>query len=210
MTATQATILQADKLTFNYPDRPLFSDWSQSIPAGITLVRGGDGRGKTSLLRLLAGDLAAQGGQLQLNGISLAQQAEAYRQQVFWVHPRSEAFDQMSVPEYFASVAARYASFDQSRLPALIAGLSLTPHMEKRLFMLSTGSKRKVWQAAAFASGAALNLIDDPFAGLDQGSINFVTQQLNQAATEPTRAWVLGMYENPPGVPLAALIDLGD
>jgi len=47
--------------------------------------------------------------------------------------------------------------------------------------MLSTGSKRKVWQAAAFASGAALNLIDDPFAGLDQGSINFVTQQLNQA-----------------------------
>ena len=210
MTTAQAIILQADKLTFNYPDNPLFNDWSQSIPAGITLVRGGDGRGKTSLLRLLAGDLAAQSGQFQLNGVSLTEQAETYRKNLFWVHPRSEVFDQMTVPEYLASVAARYASFDAARLPALIAGLSLTPHMEKKLFMLSTGSKRKVWQAAAFASGAALNLLDDPFAGLDQGSINFVTQQLNQAATDPTRAWVLGMYENPPGVSLAALIDLGD
>jgi len=203
-------ILQATGLTFHYPERELFSDWSAQIPAGVTLVRGGDGRGKSSLLRLMAGDLPAQGGQLHVNGVSLAGQPERYRQEVFWVDPRSEASDQMTAREYFASLHAAYPGFDDTQLPGLAEGLSLTPHLDKKLFMLSTGSKRKVWLAAAFAAGARLNLLDDPFAGLDKASINFVVKTLNQAAANPAQAWVIALYEAPEGVPLAASIDLGD
>lgn len=203
-------ILEAAGLTFHYPERELFSNWSAEIPAGVTLVRGGDGRGKSSLLRLLAGDLAAQDGQLHLNDISLEAQPDLYRRQVFWVDPRSEAFDQMTARDYFASLHAAYPGFDDARLPSLAEGLSLTPHLDKKLFMLSTGSKRKVWLAAAFAAGARLNLLDDPFAGLDKASINFVVNRLNQAAANPAQAWVIALYEAPEGVPLAALIELGD
>ncbi|WP_211473221.1 ATP-binding cassette domain-containing protein [Collimonas humicola] len=210
MNQDQPAILQAANLTFHYPGQELFSNWSAAIPAGVTLVRGGDGRGKSSLLRLLAGDLAAQGGRLEIGGVRLDEQPDAYRRQVFWVDPRSEAFDQMTAREYFASLHAAYPVFDDARLPALTEGLSLTPHMDKKLYMLSTGSKRKVWLAAAFAAGAAVNLLDDAFAGLDKASINFVVKMLNQVAGDPAQAWVIALYEAPEGVDLAATVDLGD
>ena len=76
--------------------------------------------------------------------------------------------------------------------------------------MLSTGSKRKVWLAAAFASGAPVTLLDEPFAALDQASIGFVMELLQDAAQHPTRAWVLAHYEAPGEVPLAAIIELAD
>jgi energy-coupling factor transporter ATP-binding protein EcfA2 len=92
----------------------------------------------------------------------------------------------------------------------LVAGLALTEHRAKRLFMLSTGSRRKVWLATAFASGAAVTLLDDPFAALDKPSIRFVTELLQEAAGHSTRAWVVTGYAAPAGVALAATLDLGD
>ncbi|AMO97973.1 ABC transporter family protein [Collimonas arenae] len=210
MKHSNAPILKAINLTFNYPHQELFNNLSVEIPAGITLVRGGDGRGKSSLLRLLAGDLPAQAGELQINGVSLNEQPDLYRRQVFWVDPRSEAFDQMTAHEYFASLHATYPKFDDSLLPALTEGLSLTPHLDKKLYMLSTGSKRKVWLAAAFAAGATLNLLDDPFASLDKASINFVVKMLNRVAGNSPQAWVIALYDAVDGVPFTTTIDLGD
>ena len=65
------------------------------------------------------------------------------------------------------------------------------------------------WEEA-FASGAALTLLDMPFAALDKGSIRFVLALLEEAATHPARAFVVADYTAPAGVPLAGLIDLGD
>lgn len=207
---TTKTVLQAAGLCFDYPQRALFADWSARIPPGVTLLRGGDGCGKSTLLRLLAGELPAAAGQLQLNGVRLDLQPDVYRQQVFWADPRSDAFDPMTALDYFRSVQRLYPGFDEPLLAELIAGLSLAPHLDKFLYMLSTGSKRKVWLAAAFASGAALTLLDEPFAALDKASAGFVMALLEDAADHPARAWVVADYQAPGDTPLAALIDLGD
>ncbi|UUZ70380.1 ATP-binding cassette domain-containing protein [Polaromonas sp. P2-4] len=203
-------VLHAEGLSFHHPERELFADWSTSILPGVTLVRGGDGRGKTTLLRLLAGRLPADAGQLQVNDVRLADQPVAYRQQVFWAEPRSEAFDQMTPVEYFESQRGRYPGFHDEVLGDLVDGLALEPHMNKQLHMLSAGSKRKVWLAAAFASGAAVTLLDEPFAALDKASIGFVVELLEDAADHPERAWVIADYEAPGDVRLASVIDLGD
>lgn len=209
-------VATASQLEFGFAGAPaLFSGLNLAIPAGVTLVRGGDGRGKTSLLRLLAGVMPATSGVLSLNGVRLDEDNAAYRRQVFYVDPRTETYDQLSPPEFFEAMAERFPGFDRARLPALCEGLSLAPHLEKKLFMLSTGSKRKVYLAAAFAAGAALNLLDDPFAGLDMGSIRFVSATLDQyhansAADHGHQAWVLAMYEVPAGILLDSHIDLGD
>lgn len=205
-----SALLQVTRLNFAYPGLALFTDFSAAIPPGVTLVRGGDGRGKTTLLQLLAGLMPVKDGVLELDGIRLDQDSEAYRRRVFYVDPRTEAYDQLTPPEFFGKMRERFAGFDDSRLPALTEGLSLAPHLEKKLFMLSTGSKRKVYLAAAFAANATLNLLDDPFAGLDRASINFVTHTLDAQPRDGHQAWVAAMYEAPAGVALAASIDLGD
>jgi ABC-type Mn2+/Zn2+ transport system ATPase subunit len=114
----------------------------------------------------------------------------------------------MTPVAYWAAVQQRYPAFNVQLLADLVQGLSLAQHQDKALYMLSTGSKRKVWLAAAFASGAVVTLLDEPFAALDKASINLVLELLHDAATNATRAWVVADYEAPRGVPLAATIAL--
>jgi ABC-type multidrug transport system ATPase subunit len=208
--ATPTTaILQADGLCFAYPQHPLFTQWSARIGPGVTLVRGDDGSGKTTLLRLLAGELKADAGTISINGIALSAQPDAWRRQLFWIDPSSTQFDQVTALDFFKSLNGQYASMDSALMGELAAGLGLTPHLAKPLYMLSTGSKRKVWLVAAFASGAAVTLLDDPFAALDKGSINFVMDLLADAA-QSERAWVMAHHEAPQDVALAQVIELGD
>lgn len=202
-------VLQIDDLYFAYPQRALFSGLSARIPPGVSLVCGGDGSGKTTLLQLLAGALPAQRGSLQITHLGLREQADAYRSHIFWVDPRTTAFDQMSATAYFKTLPAAYPRFDEQALAKLMDGLSLALHVDKPMYMLSTGSRRKVWLAAALAAGATVTLLDEPFAALDKASINFVLDCLDNAASHTNRSWVVAAYEPPGQVPLACVIDLG-
>jgi len=203
-------VAQVRGLGFGFTKRVLFSDLSLDVPSGVTWIHGGESCGKTTLLRLLAADLVAAAGGLQVNGTALTGQGHAYRDQVFWMDPKSDAFDAITPVAYWAGVQQRYPAFDPRLLADLQNGLSLAPHQDKAMYMLSTGSKRKVWLAAAFASGAPLTLLDEPFAALDKASIHLVLELLQEAAAHPARAWVVADYVAPRGVPLAATIALGD
>lgn len=202
-------VVQVQGLCFGYPGHELFADFSVSIPPGVAWVQGDEGCGKTTLLRLLAADLVGRSGSLQINGVRLQDQPHNYRTQVFWTDPRSEAFDALTPRAYWTQVQQRYPAFDMQLLADLIDGLSLTPHLDKALYMLSTGSRRKVWLAAALASGAALTLMDEPFAALDKASIGLVLELLQEAASHRTRAWVVADYVAPRSVALAATVALG-
>ena len=203
-------MLQISKLSLAHPDCVVVRDFSARAANGLVLVRGGGGRGKTSLMCLLAGELAPDAGQLQLGGVWLHEQPEAYRQQVFWVDPRTAAHDALTCRDYLATVQRQYPAFDKAQLNRAVEGLSLAPHLDKNIFMLSTGSRRKLYLAAAFASRAALTLLDTPFAALDKVSIRFALTLLAEAAQDNTRLWVLADYEQPEGMTLPTLIDLGD
>lgn len=76
------------------------------------------------------------------------------------------------------------------------------------MYMLSTGSKRKVWLSAAFAAGASLTLIDQPFAALDGPAIRFLREWLEDAAEVTDRSWVIADFEAPAGVPLSGTLSL--
>jgi ABC-type multidrug transport system ATPase subunit len=203
-------MLQISKLSLAYPDCVVVRDFSAQPANGLVLVRGGGGRGKTTLARVLAGELAPDAGQLQLGDAWLHEQPAAYRQQVFWADPGTAAHDALTCRDYLATVQRRYTAFDEARMNRAIEGLSLAPHLDKNIFMLSTGSRRKLYLAAAFASRAALTLLDTPFAALDKVSIRFALTLLEEAAQDNTRLWVLADYEQPEGMTLPTLIDLGD
>ena len=160
-------ILQAHGLTFGFPQQQVFSHFSATIPAGITYVVGDESAGKSTLLRLFSGDLMPQAGSIAICNISQASDLASYKKHIFWVAPRTSAHDHISPNDYFAMQRSFYPAFDDALLLNLIEGLSLYDHIAKAIYMLSAGSKRKVWLAAAFASGATVTLLDEPFAALD-------------------------------------------
>ncbi|MBP6598530.1 MAG: ATP-binding cassette domain-containing protein [Giesbergeria sp.] len=204
-------VLHIDQLHFSHPQRPLFAGLSAHLPAGVSLLRGGDGSGKTTLLRLLAGELAPAQGDITLAGASLMNAHEAYRAQVFWHDPRSDALHPITARDWWSALAARHSGWSAAQLAAHIDGLDLAAHADKPMYQLSSGSQRKVILAAALASGAALTLMDEPLAALDRASIAYVQHALSALAAAPNgRVLLVAHYETLPGVACAAVLDLPD
>lgn len=199
-------VLEIRNLSFAYPGQAsIVTDWTAAIGPGVTLLHGDTGSGKSTLLRVLAGTLAA-GGQLALDGVRLDEDAEGYRRRIFFVDPSTDAFDPLTVGACTAALRAGDAQFDEAAWLRLVDGFALAPHLEKSMYMLSTGSKRKVWLAAALASSRPLVLLDEPTGGLDAAS----TRCLWSALAEKTRsrAVVVASGERIDTVPLAATIAL--
>ena len=202
-------LLAVRDLHFSYGASPVFVGLNLTIQPGLNLVHGGESCGKTSLLRLLAGVLQVQKGAIEWLGLDPAQSlGQAAAPSVYWMDPRDAQHDAIPARAYFELLRARYADFSQSDLDALVQDLGLPEQLDKPLYMLSTGSKRKVWLAGAFASRCHLTLIDEPFAALDQRSIARVKAWLNRAAQDRERACVFADYQAPEGVHIGHSIAL--
>ncbi|MGE0098603.1 MAG: ATP-binding cassette domain-containing protein [Hydrogenophaga sp.] len=201
-------VLQVRHLRFSWPGRLLFDGLSFDLPPGVNLVRGDDGSGKSTLLALIAGALAPEAGELIVQGVTLRSQHDAYRHRVFWIDPQTEAHDALAAGGYLESLSHHYPGFDKETLNELVDGFGLRPHLGKPMYMLSTGSRRKVWLTAALSAGTPLTLIDQPFAALDAPSIRFLRELLQDASSHPSRAWLLADHEAPEGVVLASSIEI--
>lgn len=187
----QAAVLQVDGLCFGHPGQPaLFDAWSAMLPAGLTLLEGDTSRGKTSLLRLLAGDLRGSG-RLTLAGRRIDTDLAAWRREVCWIDPRDPAWDPLRPDELMAAQRALHPGFDETAWQRHLDAFELQPHAAKAMFMLSTGMRRKVALAASLSAGCALTLLDEPTAGLDRPSLAWLAQALTEAAGQPGRALLL-------------------
>lgn len=200
-----APLLQLHGLRFVFPgEAPLIACQSLDVPPGLTLVEGDTGSGKTTLLRVLAGELPAQG-TLVLDGIELAQAPQAYRRAVFHVDARDAALDALTPRACTATWRKDDPGFDAARWSSMVEGFALTEHMDKRMDMLSTGSRRKVALAAALASGRTLVLLDEPTAALDKASVQWLWQALaDRTRTGARQAIVVASSLPVGGLPLAA------
>lgn len=202
-------ILQLQDIDFAYPGQSaIASGWTASVGPGVTLLHGDTGAGKSALLQVIAGVLPASGGRLTVAGTRLDASPEAYRRQVFFVDPTTDRFDQLTARECTRQLTEGDTGFDPAAWQALADGFSLEPHLDKKLFMLSTGSRRKVWMAAGLASGRPLVLLDEPTAGLDAGSTRCLWQALAGVAAQERRAVLVASAALVDTVPLAATIAL--
>lgn len=204
---TASPVLCVTGLSGGPGDLPLFCDLDLQLPAGVSALLGDEGVGKTSLMRLLSGDLVASAGQLRLasqaHSLSLPQPSA-----VFWIDLRLPLHDNDTPVQCWAQLRASLPAWSNETQNELIEALQLAPHLDKRLNMLSTGSRRKVGLVAALASGAMVTLLDQPFVSLDQPSIRSLQTFLAQQGQNTERAWLIADYEQPAHLPLVSVLQL--
>jgi ABC-type multidrug transport system ATPase subunit len=164
---------------------------------GLHWVCGDEGSGKTSLLRLLAGDLPAIRGSVDRPPGG-----------VFWADLKGSEHDQTTVQACWDQLQALHPNWQKSLEQDLIEALDMERHRHKPLFMLSTGSRRKVMLVAALASGASVTLLDQPFVSLDHVSVRVIKDFLSEAAAHTSRAWIVADYEVPEDLTPASVLDL--
>ncbi len=170
------------------PDTPALVTWQGlRITPGLHAVTGDEGSGKTRLLRTLAGDLAGD---------------------ALWLDLRLPGHDQHIPEDIWTQLQTRCPRWSTELCAQLTEALSLTEHLGKHLFMLSTGSRRKVALAGLLASGVTVTCIDQPYVALDMASVRVLREFLSDAAVHPSRTWVVADYEADPGLPWTSVVSL--
>ncbi len=154
------------------------------IVSGLNAVTGDEGTGKTRLLRELAQD----------------------NPEALWLDLRLPEDDQHTPDHVWARVQATQPRWQAGLQADLVQALQLQDHLHKPLFMLSTGSRRKVALVGLLASGATVTCLDQPYAALDLPSVRVVREFLADAADHPARAWVVADYEADPALPWRSVI----
>lgn len=181
---------------------PLLDGLDFELLPGLHLVLGGEGRGKTALLGLLAGVLTPDAGRLDRQ---LDTQA--------WPDTLEASLDGQLARDWLALEQGRHARWNAQAASALQQAWALEPHLDKQMHMLSAGSRRKLGLLAAAASGAELVLLDMPFAALDGVSRRVLLELLEEAALQRRQIWVMADYAAPAGLDaslFASRIDLGE
>ena len=190
-------LLQAHHLSGGPAGHKVVQSLIFSWSAGLHWVCGDEGCGKTSLLRLLAGDLQPLSGTVQTPPGG-----------VFWANLKGAEHDQTTVQTCWNQLQTRYPQWNNELLQDLSEAMDMERHRHKPLYMLSTGSRRKVMLIAAMASGATIILLDQPFVSLDQASVRVIKDFLHETAECPDRAWIVADYEAPDDLPLTSVLNL--
>jgi ATP-binding cassette subfamily F protein 3 len=151
-------VLELKKITKSYGEQAVFSDMDLTIQRGDRVaLLGPNGTGKTTLVKLMAGVLDPDSGQLSLgSGVSIAYFAQ---QQLELLNP------QQTVLESLSSVAG---DIGQGQLRNLLGGfLFRNQEVDKRVSVLSGGERSRLLLCQILVQQANLLLLDEPNNHLD-------------------------------------------
>ncbi len=148
-------------LTVRYGGRLALDRVSLRVQAGqVTAVVGGDGAGRTTLLRCLAGALAPTSGQVTRPG----------PERIGYLPASSGIYPDLTVRQNLAFHAAAYglaAALARERTGQLLDRAGLTPAAERLAGNLSGGMRQKLGVIAALLPGPDLLILDEPTTGVD-------------------------------------------
>jgi heme exporter protein A len=182
-------------------DRRLFKGLNFAAKAGELLeVRGPNGSGKTSLLRILCGLAAPADGEVRWQGKTIRSLGEEYFGAIAYVAHQNGVKDELSAVENLhisARVAGNNVSKNDAEAILERIGLRNQSHLPARF--LSAGQRRRVALARLLASGATLWILDEVLASLDEAAVELARQLIGNHLDEGGMAIVathqeLGVY----------------
>ncbi len=174
---------------FAYGEREVLRGIDMSIHRGqVVAIMGGSGCGKTTLLRLIGGQLRAKSGTVEVAGRNVAylSRSDLYsmRRRMGMLFQFGALFTDMSVFDNVAFPLREHTNLPPELLRDLVLmklqAVGLRGAAALKPSELSGGMARRVALARAVALDPMLILYDEPFAGLDPISLGIVGQLIRQ------------------------------
>jgi len=182
------------EVSFGYdPARPVLTGIDLAVPRGrLVAIMGGSGCGKTTILRLIGGQLRPQSGTITVGGEDVAsldrEALFALRRRIGMLFQFGALFTDMSVYENIAFPMREHTELPEELIRDLVLmklnAVVLRGAAQLMPSELSGGMSRRIALARAIALDPMLVMYDEPFAGLDPISLCVVGQlsrRLNDA-----------------------------
>lgn len=180
-------LVELEAVDFAYaPDaKPILSGLTMRFPRGkVVAVMGGSGCGKTTVLRLIGGQVRAQRGQVSFDGADLATLDQkglyAVRRQMGMLFQFGALFTDLSVFDNVAFPLREHSDLPEPMIRDLVLmklnAVGLRGARDLMPSQISGGMARRVALARAIALDPALLMYDEPFAGLDPISLGLTAR----------------------------------
>ncbi|MGH3195489.1 MAG: ATP-binding cassette domain-containing protein [Streptosporangiaceae bacterium] len=144
-------------------------------PASMTAVAGPSGAGKTTLMRLLSGQLTAAAGSVTYNGADLTRCRQAYAALMGYVPQEDIVHGDLTVTEALGYQArlrlgrGSTAAARDARVKHVLATMELLDQRDQLVKTLSGGQRKRVSIACELLNEPQILFLDEPTSGLDPG-----------------------------------------
>ena len=165
--------LEAAGLQKSYGVRKVVKDVRLAVDSGeVVGLLGPNGAGKTTCFYMIVGLVAADGGEIALDGEDLSRLAihKRARRGLSYLPQEASIFRKLTVSQNVRAILELQdldADALSNRLDALLEDLSISHLADAPALSLSGGERRRVEIARALATRPRFILLDEPFAGVD-------------------------------------------
>ncbi len=177
-------MLQVEGLTKLYGPHLAIEDVSFQVQDGEILgLLGLNGAGKTTVLRILAGDLTPSSGEITLDGRRITATSPEGRGMVGFLPETPPVYPEMTVRGFLEYVAAlrRVPAHDiPARLEDVIHRFDLVEVLDRPTGVLSHGYRKRLGLAQVMIHDPSLLLLDEPISGLDPVQIVEVRHKIRE------------------------------
>src|SRR5882672_2463587 len=179
------TIVEIEGLRFAYGNVPIFRGLSLSIPRGhVVAILGASGVGKSTLLKLIGGQLRPAAGSIKVEGRNIhtldTDALYKLRLEMGMMFQNSGLFTDLSVFDNVAFPISENFDAPEGVLRRLVLmklhAVGLRGARDMKPTDLSGGMTRRVALARAVATDPMLMMYDEPFAGLDPISLSHIVE----------------------------------
>ncbi|MFP5306920.1 MAG: ABC transporter ATP-binding protein [Gammaproteobacteria bacterium] len=180
-------MIQIDDLCKRYPRsaQPALDHFSLHVPAGCAFgLLGPNGAGKTTLISIITTTLQPDAGSVRVGGHDVRTQAHAVRALTAYAPQELAFYPGLSVGENIRLFAALTPGADAGSIAAALRVADLEAHLRKRAEHLSGGLKRRLNFAIALLGRPRLLCLDEPTAGVDPQSRNFLLAAVRRLCDE--------------------------
>ncbi|MCH8622006.1 ABC transporter ATP-binding protein [Undibacterium sp. TS12] len=169
-------LVEIRDVQFGYGDRIILSELRMDFPRGkLIAVMGGSGSGKTTILRLIGGQIRAQRGSVKVETQEIGeldtQGLYAIRRKMGMLFQHGALFTDLSVFDNVAFPMREHTNLSESMIRDLVLlklqAVGLRNAASLMPSEISGGMARRVALARAVALDPQLIMYDEPFAGLD-------------------------------------------